>query len=240
MVTELLSEEWKHHRPSNDAVSDLLNDLICFNRENGNPWPFSTSSSLPMKIGLSPLEPILPLLYEEVYQKRRGYDIVCANGLWMDVRKAIRVCKAPTSSPFLLQSVYLRIVLPYERERDYRNFLRETKDSVEIKQSPEDVVGRLIRFSLPTELEDGVKYCYRWGRIQRYDEMAMEHECLLDDGRTIRTTLRDADVFLGRYVSDDLASGQPNGEVLRYLAFDRKLIKVCTTANRGRFTGTVH
>mmetsp|Transcript_11901 Transcript_11901/g.36268 ORF Transcript_11901/g.36268 Transcript_11901/m.36268 type:complete len:283 (+) Transcript_11901:238-1086(+) len=223
---EFLSEEWKNHAPSNDAVSDLLNDIVCFFRERGNSWPVSPKSSLPMKVGLYPLETILPHMFFEVFEKRGGYDRVCAEGSWTEVRKAIRVTKIPMSSTHLLQFVYKNIVLPYEREREHRNLERNEEEISKLLHRPLDLIGYLIRFTLPITVDDQKKSVQFWGRVRSYDELVMEHECLMDDGRIIRTVVRDADAAFGRHVATPNPTIQAGGDIYRFLPLEGKLIKL--------------
>mmetsp|Transcript_29199 Transcript_29199/g.113316 ORF Transcript_29199/g.113316 Transcript_29199/m.113316 type:complete len:407 (-) Transcript_29199:183-1403(-) len=237
MPFEFISKEWRDHKPSHDCVSDLLNDIICFYRERGNAWPARhNAGALPRKIGQTPLEVVLPLVYDEVYEKRGGYDRVCAQGLWNEVRKAVPVFKNPPTATHILELVYRKILLPYERERDYKAFVREGNYQNRFSGNPESIINCLVCFVQPNVAtpEDDVRV---WGRIVRFNRITLEHECLLDDGRTVKCSIATSDVILGRNNGYGKTPIKANGEVFRYVPTEKEFIMIESPDEwRTRFT----
>mmetsp|Transcript_13002 Transcript_13002/g.40036 ORF Transcript_13002/g.40036 Transcript_13002/m.40036 type:complete len:345 (-) Transcript_13002:113-1147(-) len=138
----------------------------------GRKWP--TSDVFVGRIAGQPVENWLPRLYDEVCEKRGGYDAVNDCSSWGDVRNALGLAKGPTTTNFALQRIYADFALEFEREQ--RKSLEKKARRLE--------TGVLVKVNLPCE-DSQEKNGWFWGCIVGMHVLSRDMDILLDDRRRL-------------------------------------------------------
>mmetsp|Transcript_9196 Transcript_9196/g.27687 ORF Transcript_9196/g.27687 Transcript_9196/m.27687 type:complete len:952 (-) Transcript_9196:81-2936(-) len=179
------SRAWQGKKASEDADTDLADDIMSYIREMHLSYE-RDMASLPVRSA----ENILPQMFREVYTNRGGYSKVTTDNAWNDVRSALKLPKRQMTMASQLSRVYKKVLLSYERER---RALEARSDE------PPPVDDKLIGYSLKLRFSDrlGRKYSYRWGVVVGYDAEDGEHDVLMDDEFLLRVRLEDLETQIG-------------------------------------------
>eukprot|EP00871_Galdieria_phlegrea_P002775 jgi/Galph1/3499/GphlegSOOS_G2122.1 len=203
----LCSKLLKYNGPSGDQEKDLLHDIIAYYVELGNPWPPYQNTEIPSRIGQIPMENLLTDLFRQVYMVREGYQNVCRNHSWLQVKQALAIPNSLSSAPEWLERIYRFILLPYERERR-RLEANESKQLKDITD-PYDLIGWTLKLQLIFNGLDGNSVQWLWGTVVGYQSLLEKHVILLDNGIWISVNLDDVFVELGT-LDDSLRSALKN------------------------------